>query len=216
MYEVPNESMEEFREDILDWGRDNRRQFKWRESRNPYEIIVAELLLQSTKAETVEPIYEDVLKTYPNPSSLKEADKSEISELLNPLGLQNRRASWLSSIGEELSEDGVPRTEECLLELPGVGKYVANATLCFAYGKGKPVVDRNVIRVYQRVFSIEEDRQRSEELWEFAREVLPEENARNYNLSLLDFASILCRSQSPACDRCFANDYCRFYNLEAD
>lgn len=204
--------IQQFREDLLTWGNENFRDFAWRETRDPYEVMIAEILLQRTRAETVEPIYENFLQQFPRLEDLGKAEQDEVAELLEPLGLHNRRASSLVEIGETLDESELPQTEQELLELPHVGKYVANAVLCFAHGKPRPIVDENVIRVYQRVFDIDHDRQRSQELWNFARETVPEESARAYNLAILDFAAKLCTSQNPKCEECFASGYCTFFN----
>jgi A/G-specific adenine glycosylase len=173
-------------------------------------VLIAEILLQRTRAETVEPIFNEFIERYPSMVELRDAEEADIAGLLSPLGLHNRRASSLVKIGTRIGDDPLPTDEEELLELPHVGKYVANAVLCFAHGEPRPVVDRNVIRVYQRVFEIEEDRQRSEELWDFAAMVLPEEDARDYNLALLDFAAARCTARSPGCDGCFARSYCPY------
>lgn len=204
--------MQQFREDLVTWGNENLRDFAWRETRDPYEVMIAEILLQRTRAETVEPIYEDFLKRFPRLADLKKAEQDEVAGLIEPLGLHNRRASSLVKIGEMLDENELPGNEQELLELPHVGKYVANAVLCFAHGKPRPIVDENVIRVYQRVFDIDHDRQRSQELWTFAREVVPEENAREYNLSILDFAAEVCTPQNPGCKECFASGYCVYFD----
>lgn len=208
--DVPQERVCRFTQDLLRWSEENYREFSWRGTRDPYQVLIAEILLQRTKAEKVEPIFNEFIERYPSVPDLQEAKQNEVADLLNPLGLQNRRATSLVKIGSQIGEAAIPENEEALLELPHVGRYVANAVLCFAHEQPRPIVDQNVIRVYQRVFDINEDRQRSEELWQFAERVLPEERAREYNLALLDFAAERCTAQSPECEACFARSYCPY------
>ncbi|MFB6198430.1 MAG: hypothetical protein ABEI52_09220, partial [Halobacteriaceae archaeon] len=120
------------------------------------------------------------------------------------------RSNALVSIGQELSNGGVPDDEEELQELPYVGRYAANATLCFAFGEHRPIVDANVVRVYNRVFGKNFD-YRDEAAWEFAEEVLPESYAWEFNLAIIDFAAEICVPQNPNCDECFFSTQCDYY-----
>lgn len=214
---VSDERIEQFRRDLLDWSEGNLREFPWREGDlTPYEVMIAEILLQRTRAENVVSVYDEFLDRFPDLGALADAEQPEVAELLRPLGLHNRRSSSLMEIADELNGEDFPRTEEELLELPHVGRYVANAVLCFGYGEPAAVVDSNVIRIYQRVFGIEEDRQRSQTLWNFAERVLPNQRAERFNLALLDFAAQVCTSASPRCEDCFANRYCEYYAEERE
>lgn len=205
-----------FVEELTEWGKSNCREFPWREeARSPYEVFIAEMLLRRTTAEAVEPVYREFLERYPDLSALSSADKDELAELLQPLGLHNKRAKALRDITSQLVFSGIPETEEKLLDLPHVGPYVANATLCFGYGKRRPIVDANVARIYSRVFGFDVmDEQLHEDnyLWDFAESLLPAEDYQSYNLALLDFGAKLCTAQSPNCTSCFANDYCVYFS----
>lgn len=181
---------EQFRADLLEWSQGRLREFPWRETTDPYEVLVAEILLQRTPAERVEPIYEEVVATYPNLATMAEADVGRLAEMLQTLGFQNQRARALIDIGSQLAGNGVPENETALLELPYVGKYAANATLCFAFGQPRAIVDANVVRVYERAFGLDLSTTDSE-AWELAQELLPEDTARRFNLALLDFGATL-------------------------
>lgn len=204
-----------FVRDLVEWGRENYREFPWREEdRSPYEVFIAEMLLRRTSAEAVEPVYREFLDRYPDLNSLSSADRDELADLLQPLGLHNKRAKALRDITSQLVFSGIPDTEDELLELPHVGPYVANATLCFGYGQRQPIVDANVARIYSRVFDIDvmEDQLHEDDyLWDFAESLLPEESYRDYNLALLDFGAEVCTSQSPECDTCPVNEMCKYY-----
>ncbi|GAD52053.1 A/G-specific adenine glycosylase [Halarchaeum acidiphilum MH1-52-1] len=117
------------------------------------------------------------------------------------------RAASLKQIAAEY--DSLPRDPDELMELPGVGPYVANATVCFACGEALPVLDRNVKRIYGRVFGARwPDTPSDQEA--FAHDLLPEDEARTYNLALLDFGAAVCTGD-PRCEICFAPEYCTYY-----
>lgn len=120
------------------------------------------------------------------------------------------RTDALTSIAVE--HDSLPQRREELIALPRVGPYVADATLCFALECALPILDRNVVRVYERVFGSAFPEKKSEQR-AFAAEVLPENGreARRYNLALLDFGAVICEKLEPRCERCFATDYCTYY-----
>lgn len=213
---IDEDVVEAFRDGLLEWSRGNLRAFPWRDDdREPYEVLLAEILLQRTRAETVVPVYLEFLESYPDFEAIREADASDIAELLEPLGLHNRRSRSIKRIAERLDGTAVPREVDDLLELPHVGPYVANATACFGRGQPAPLVDSNIRRVFKRIFDVEAPDPRDDALWSFAARLLPEEDARRFNLAILDFAAAACTPTSPRCEDCFANEYCRYYAEDA-
>lgn len=204
-----------FRNKLSQWGDDNLRSFPWRTTTDPYEILVAEVLLQKTAAEKVEPIYEHLLAAYPSPAALVDADREDIAEIIYSLGFQNQRSRALVEIGRELEDDGVPTSRGALLELPYIGQYATNATLCFAFGEVRPIVDANVVRVYNRFFDTDFE-YRDEEAWQFAARMLPETDVGTFNLALLDFAATICTPRTPACEECFLRGYCDYYRQQRE
>lgn len=199
-----------FRSLLLSWSKENLREYPWRETNSPYRVLVAEMLLQKTFADKVAPIYERFVDTYPNLKTLAEAEVDEVATLLRPLGLQNVRARALIDISNEYAKDGVPDTEEELLQLPYVGPYAANATLCFAFDRRRPVVDANVVRIYNRTFGADFTPQ-DDEAWELADRMLPEEDYQRFNLALIDFGAKVCSADSPLCSKCFYRNQCSYY-----
>jgi A/G-specific adenine glycosylase len=205
---------EEFRDDLLSWAESNLRQFSWRDpERSVYEVFVVEFFLTQTPAENVERVYPEFVSKYPTLARLRDADQSELESAIEPLGFQRMRAESLSEIAA--NRDAIPTTVDELLQLPRVGPYVANATLCFARERALPICDRNVRRVYSRVFG-ERFPDTAAEQRAFAAEMLPNEGsiARTYNLALLDFGAIVCRKREPRCSECFANEYCDYYQTQ--
>lgn len=209
------EKIERFQHDLLKWSHGNLRDFPWRQQqRSPYQLLVAEMFLKQTQASTVADVLPQFVEKYPGPESLQSASESEIIEVIRPLGLYNHRAKALKEIGERLGGSEIPSTEDGLRELPQVGRYVANATLCFGFGEDVPIVDSNIRRIYRRLFSaLDVEEMTEDELWSLAEEVLPEAEVQRFNLALLDFGAAICTDSSPNCEQCFANPYCAYYQL---
>lgn len=204
-----------FREGLLEWGEENIRDFPWREkNRTFYEVFIAEFFLTQTPADNVAGLYPEFLNRFPDLNAIEAARTSELAESIEPLGFHNMRAAALSEIAS--SYDDLPRTSDGLKELPRVGTYVANATVCFAGYERVPILDRNVRRVYGRVFREEFQETTNEE--EFALSILPSNSntARTYNMALLDFGAIVCRKTEPDCESCFSRRYCTYYADEAN
>ena len=196
-----------FRTNLLEWGQENRREYPWRESnRTLYEVFVAEFFLTQTPADNVAAVYPTFLERFPTLDAIAKASEDELVEAIEPLGFQNMRAGALKQIAS--TNGHLPTKPESLIELPRVGRYVANATFCFARGDRLPVLDRNVERVYSRVFRDRWPETESDQLT-FTRRLVPDE-ARAYNLALLDFGALVCQTE-PLCEQCFANEYCVYF-----
>lgn len=151
------EEINEFRRKIIKWGKENFRSFPWRETKDPYKILVSEIMLHRTRAEQVVSVYEIFLKRYPNVYSLSRANYCELEEILAPLGLRWRILN-LKKAAKFIVENyagKIPDRKDLLLRLPGVSGYIAGAVLCFAYGKPEPLLDTNTVRILGRVFDIE-------------------------------------------------------------
>lgn len=144
-----------FREHILDWFRLWGRSFPWRErGRTPYEILVAEILLQRTTAAKVAVTYKAFLQSYPSWQLLARANYEDLQSLLRPLGLWQQKAEVLLSLARAIQERGgsLPRSRVELEHLPGIGQYIANAVLVTVHGEAEPLIDVNMARVLERFF----------------------------------------------------------------
>lgn len=214
MTELPHSS-ETFRRDLLAWAdRGNLREFPWRDlEKSIYEVFIAEFFLTQTPAENVAEVYPEFVAKYPSLAALENTTSDELAEVISPLGFQRMRAEALTEIAAQ--NERLPTDRQSLLALPRVGPYIADATLCFGARERRPIVDRNVARIYDRVFGDDwpndDARQRT-----FAAAMLPDgaTAVRRYNLALLDFGAEICTKRSPSCDSCFASDYCKFYRAE--
>lgn len=208
-------SKKEFATLLLEWWLQHKANYPWRKTRNPYSILVAELLLRKTTVKQVEKIYDYFLDAYPTPKELSRATEKELKHLLTPLGMEHTRAKLFKKLAESIVKDNgnVPSTEEELTALPGVGRYSANAVLCMAYGKDVPMVDTNAVRVIQRVFSFKSSKKRAKDdkrLWDFVKDLIPKNESKEFNLAVIDFAHILCSSGNPICCSCPLRRICDF------
>lgn len=201
---------------LLDWWEKNKRHFPWRRRKQPYAVLVAEMLLRKTTAKQVEKMYRSFLKKYPTPKALSEADENDLNKILTPLGMEHRRASLFIKFGRAVTEDyngKIPSSDKELLKLPGVGLYATNAVLSFSHNKNVPMVDTNFIRVIERVFDLTSSKARARNdsrIWEFAGELIPNKKSREFNLAVLDFAATVCKPQNPECSACPIIQICAF------
>lgn len=201
-----------FRRRLLAWGRENRRSFPWRETIDPWRVLVAEVLLQRSRGKTVAKVHEELFRRWPDAASLARARESSIASTIRPLGLV-RRAGTLRALAKEIVRiGGVPSTPDGLLALPGVGRYAANATLVVAFGKRAPVVDGVTARVYRRFLGLESELPASgdEELWAAAEEATPMTGVREWNWAVLDLAAEVCLPTQPRCSACPLAARCAF------
>ncbi|MFC1505463.1 hypothetical protein ACFLQ6_00170 [Thermoproteota archaeon] len=202
---------------LVDWYDSNRRDYPWRKTKDAYSILIAELMLQRTKADQVVPTYKKFLTKYPDPQSLAKASLSDIRKEIKSLGL-NKRAFVFKRLGKDLVKkfDGkVPSEREELLELFGVGDYVANAMMCHSFGKMVPTVDANFARVLKRVFSIKvkEPAQKDKKIWKFAESLMPFSGSKSsqFNLAIIDIGGNICTPRRPKCQICPLRNICDYY-----
>jgi len=198
---------------LLDWHRENRRVFPWREKRDPYAVLVAEFFLQRTPAMRVAEVLPSFLAEFPSPEKLANADPVLLRETYKTLGL-GKRMSWLVDSAKILCRKyggKVPSKPEDLLSLPGIGEYTASAVLCFGFGRDVPIVDANVVRVLTRIFGLPKTcRTGNPALKETARKLIPAGKGVDYNEALLDFAALVCRKR-PLHAKCPLTDLCDYY-----
>lgn len=191
---------------LLEWHKENRRDFPWRNKSDPYSVLIAEFFLQRTPAKRVAEIYPDFIRKYSTPRSLTIADPKQLRDQYRILGLEKRMA-WLidaMKIVCEEYEGEIPHTKELLLKLPGIGEYTASAILCFAFKQDIEIVDANVTRFYTRLYGVDNKIVKLK-----ARSMVPDENGVQYNEALLDFSSLICKKR-PLCGICTFKDYCIF------
>jgi A/G-specific adenine glycosylase len=191
------------------WFEVNARSYPWRDTDNPYNVLVAEKLLQQTAARPhVVDVYERLLSQYPNLQALSSADPDDVLEIVRSLGLP-RRAGELVHLAHLLvnrNNGQIPDSITELVLLPGVGQYIARAVCCFAFDKEIAVVDTNIARWIFRLFGIEDplpnNPARKRPLLDLAQRMLNKNSPKQYNWSVLDLCAIVCTSRNPRCEDC--------------
>lgn len=215
MENTPNEVIKiRFQRSLLDWFEQNHRDYPWRKTNNAFHILLAEICLQKTGAQKAESAYLRIIEKYPSPALMRQASIEELEDLFKPLGLTHR-ARLLVEIAHEVESSfcgELPKDHNSLLRIRGVGQYIANAILVFAYETPSPLVDEGIARVYRRVFSLEATRRAyaDKDLWGFAEEMMPIDSIREYNWALLDLSALVCRPRNPICKDCPLKDLCAF------
>ena len=192
----------------------DKRSFPWRKSKDPYQILVAELMLQRTKASQVVPVFLSFIDRFPSISVLATATLSEIQTYFSKLGLF-WRAKNVALLAEKLKDFDrkIPRNREELMSLPGVGEYVADAVRCFAFREEVVIIDSNVCRILRRVFGLKQKREaRRDSIYrKTANRLLPNSMCREFNWAMIDHASIICVPRNPKCSICPLNCICDYY-----
>ena len=194
-----------FQETVIRWSQGRSRRFPWRRSdRSPYELVLAEVLLQQTRAEHVASIFEVIVQRCPNWPALAAISLDDLEKLLRPLGLQRRRAKALHALAKTVIQGGLPQTASALEKLPGIGQYMARAIAAQLSMEVVAPIDTNVARVLERVFGPRTmaDIRYDPELQCLALSLVPPSNPGSYLLTLIDFAAIVCRSRAPRCSEC--------------
>jgi A/G-specific adenine glycosylase len=203
-----------FQRALLTWYAANKRELPWRNTADPYSILVSEIMLQQTQVDRVIPKYEEFLQKYPSLEALANAPIEEVRQTWYPLGY-NIRPVRLHSIAREAVEKyggKIPADPEALQGLKGIGRYTAGAVLSFAFGREAPILDTNVRRVLHRVFIGEGDAKRyslQNDLWELSEALIPAGNAYDFNQALMDFGATVCTARKPVCLLCPMQSFCK-------
>lgn len=197
-----------FRRTLLAWYGKHGRDLPWRRTRDPYAILVSEIMLQQTQVATMVPYYERWLQRFPDFETLAAATESEVLREWEGLGYYSR-ARNLHAAAKQLVRTGWP---DNLAQLPGVGRYTANAIATFALDRSVPVVEANIARLLARISNLQlpiDASAGSEKLWALATELVPKENAGRFNSALMDLGATICTARQPKCGGCVVRTFCR-------
>jgi A/G-specific adenine glycosylase len=201
---------------LLEWYERAGRKLPWRETDDPYAILVSEMMLQQTQVDRVLPKYREFLERFPTLAALAEAPTAEVIRAWAPLGY-NMRAVRLQAIARQVvAEYGgqIPASVAELLKLKGVGRYTAGAIACFAHQQQVATVDTNIRRVLHRLFiGIEKPEAplREDDTWRLAEAALPAGEAYRWNQALMDLGATICSAAAPACESCPMQRVCAAY-----
>lgn len=210
--DIKKRKVSALRNSLLKWYEKEARDFPWRRTRDPYKVLVSEILLQKTTSRQVNDIYRSFFERYPSVRDLAAASAEEIKDIIGILGLE-KRAAFLKESANKIVNDyagEVPDSSEALKSLKGVGDYVCNAVLCFAFRVRSPIVDNNVARVFRRYFGLKSTKPAysDKELWGIAKSILPRKGFREFNYALLDLAAKVCLASNPLHGKCPLSSRC--------
>ncbi len=192
---------------LLDWYHQNRRDLPWRQSRDPYRVLVSEIMLQQTRAETVKPYFHRFLITLPTVEALADADEPTLLKLWEGLGYYSRVRNLQKAAKAVIEHHGgvIPADFDALLKLPGVGRYTAGAVASIAFGIPVPAVDGNVLRVLARLMGDDTDilspaAKKTAEAT--LAPIVPADAAGDFTQSLIELGALVCTPGEPRCGDC--------------
>jgi A/G-specific adenine glycosylase len=179
----------QFQNEIFSWWEHNRRDFPWRNTKNPYHILVSEFMLQQTQVSRVVKKYEEFINTFPTMDKLINSETRTLLAVWLGLGY-NRRAIWLKqTVSEIVKRRGFPNDPAELIKFKGIGKYSSNSIAIFAFNLDYVAVDVNIKRVLLHYEFI--TTQTSEkDIYRIAKELLPKGQSRDWHNALMDFGAI--------------------------
>ena len=205
-----------FRRRLLGWYRKHGRDLPWRRTRDPYRILVSEVMLQQTQVDRVVPKYNEWLQRFPSFDALANATEKEAQDAWYPLGY-NIRPKRLHAIAREvvLRYNGkLPSDTKTLQKFKGLGDYTIGAIQSFSFGQRAPILDTNVARVLFRIFIANGDpsaHSMKRWLWELSSVMLPRQNVFDFNQALMDFGAMVCVARRPKCQICTMRPICKSF-----
>ncbi len=205
-----------FREALANWFSRTGKDYPWRRTREPYAILISEVMLQQTQIGTVlgRGFYTRFLETFPGVESLAVAEDERLLKAWEGLGYYRRVRMLRETARAVLAEHGgkFPQEVAALMKLPGIGRYTAGALRAFAFDLPAAVVDGNVARVLSRVMDFSEPVDGTagqKQMWEWAEALADPERSRIYNSALMELGQTICRPGVPDCLSCPVAGFCK-------
>lgn len=210
---IDDQRKSEIQQQLMKWGRENFSDFPWRRTTNRFHALIAEIMLQRTRAEQVQPIYEIFVRKYSSVQDAARENPNQLRQLLSSLGLRWRIEKILELVAKLNSRGGkIPSSRKELTKLPGVGAYAANALLSAQDGVKAPIIDRNAVRLWGRMLGFNTDSETHRKRWfiNLANQLTPRESFKEFNYAVLDFTRTICKPK-PLCNKCPLTSYCRYF-----
>ena len=195
---------------IVGWWSKHGRDFPWRQTSDPFRILVAEILLQRSRSGTVASVYSQLFQRWSTPRELAVSDMAELEHLISPLGLKSRATSIKAAAIGWSERKKPPDTAEELQELNGVGAYSANATAIAMSWNADPCVDSVSIRVLRRYLDDKNDGLTDIQVASRAYSLVSKDQWRELNWAILDLAAAVCMPRRPRCPNCPLEDRCKW------
>ena len=205
----PSLAIPQFQKALCTWFKEVGKTYPWRETEDPYAILVSEIMLQQTQIATVlkKGYYVNWMEQFPNTQSLAKASEADVLKAWEGLGYYSRARNLqkMASIVETLHDGVFPQDYESILALPGVGRYTVGAVTSFAFNQPHPIVDGNIARVLSRIFDEPEpidSTKGQKQLWQWSSELLDPINPRIFNSAFMELGQRICKKQNPLCHEC--------------
>lgn len=212
---VPDATRRQFGRRLRAWFRANGRDLPWRRTRDPYRVLISELMLQQTQVARVLERYDSFLREFPTLDSVARSRPARVMEAWSGLGYY-ARARNLHALARTVTAGAgtLPADPVELARLPGIGAYTAGAVASFAYERRAPLVDTNVARVLRRVFAPHLDPRSTHgqrALWAIAARVLPRTGRATWvhNQAVMELGALICTARVARCDVCPVRAVCR-------
>jgi A/G-specific adenine glycosylase len=209
------QEIKNFRKVLNRWVNKNKRDYPWRKTDDPFKVLIAEMMLQRTKADQVQPVYLKFFSNFKTPAKVARANIRRLNHILYPLGLRWRikRFKEVSQVIVKKYGGKVPESRDEISKLPGVGDYIAGIVLLIAFNKKEWIVDSNVVRVFKRYFGISTSKEgrRDKHVIDIARTYADCKYPRKASLALLDFAALICTPRRPEHERCPLAKSCHYF-----
>jgi A/G-specific adenine glycosylase len=207
-------NLRRFRALLLRWFDLKKRSLPWRGERDPYRILVSEIMLQQTRVAVVEPRYREFIRRFPSSRRLAQAREQSVLAAWSGLGYYRRARSLHAAARLIQRTRKFPSTASALVSLPGVGRYTAAAVASIAFGEPVPALDGNVKRVLQRLLGFPGE-QRPLRLWRAAGALLHQNRPGDFNQAMMELGALVCLPRRPLCDSCPVAGLCAFRGVGA-
>ena len=184
-----------FQQHLLTWYKKNRRDLPWRNTKDPYKILVSEIMLHQTQVSRVLEKYEEFLKAFPTIEDLTNTSEQKLLSTWKGLGYW-KRALYLKETATILSKKPFPRDAATLQKLPGIGPYTARAIACFAFQNTDAFIDTNIRRVYLHFFFQGKENVSDKEIESIAQKAVYTDNPREWHYALFDYGAIKLKDKS--------------------
>ena len=203
-----------FRNALLKWYKSRKRDLPWRKTKESYEILVSEIMLQQTRVETVLPYYKAWMKKFGTIKRLARASNDQVLMLWEGMGYYSR-ARNLRLAAQEIVRNyngKIPCSYEALLQLPGIGKYTAGAVVSIAFNERVPAIDGNVRRVLSRLFCLPPSSSKDKTYREFAMDLMGTAPPSEFNQAMMEIGALICVAKNPRCPVCPVRFSCKAYS----
>ncbi len=207
------------REALLTWYQKAHRILPWRQSKDPWQIWVSEIMLQQTRVSSVLNYFPRFIERYPHPTALASSDEEELNTYWAGLGYYARARNLLVASKQvvDLYQGQIPNQPEQFAALKGVGPYTKGAVMSIAFDLEEAIVDGNVMRVFSRLFAIKEDialPSTQQKFWDISKRMVKGRNPGDFNQSLMELGATVCIPKNPNCLLCPVREVCTAYQSQ--